>query len=260
MSASRLYHQLPQYIAWRWFSIGLEITTSVCFTTILNCRKCITESSDRPDQHDRCYACLAELVIVSNPTENDYQKSNSLTKSSKSLTRFRRENSSSNSELVTETGGMASIRQNLSSKGLSEISIGLISDARRTGSQSNYESAWRKWFSWYHRKQTDKPRYCFVRDIETILRYFRSLLVNKLLSTKMLTLKLTMLLALTSASRCSEIRHLDTRFYTKSERIFFYHLGFLSQPFTNHRTAGEGEGHFFNSSLPLPPASQTLRH
>ena len=41
--------------------------------------------------------------------------------------------------------------------------------------------------------------------------------------------------------------------------IFFY-LGFLSQPFMNHRTVGEGGGHFFNSSLPLPPASQTLRH
>ena len=25
-------------------------------------------------------------------------------------------------------------------------------------------------------------------------------------------------------------------------RIFFFYLGFLSQPFTNHRTAGEGEG------------------
>ena len=37
-------------------------------------------------------------------------------------------------------------------------------------------------------------------------------------------------------------------------------LGFLSQPFTNHRTAGEEGGHFFNSSLPLPPASQTLRY
>ena len=28
---------------------------------------------------------------------------------------------------------------------------------------------------------------------------------------------------------------------------------------SNTRT-GEGGGHFFNSSLPLPPASQTLRH
>ena len=41
--------------------------------------------------------------------------------------------------------------------------------------------------------------------------------------------------------------------------VFFFYLGFLSRPFTNHRTAGEGGGHFFNSSLPLPPASQTLR-
>ena len=36
--------------------------------------------------------------------------------------------------------------------------------------------------------------------------------------------------------------------------VFFFYLGFLSQPFTNHRTAGEGGGHFFNSSLPLLPA------
>ena len=42
--------------------------------------------------------------------------------------------------------------------------------------------------------------------------------------------------------------------------IFFFYLGFLSRTFSNHRTAGEEGGHFFNSSLPLPPASQTLRH
>ena len=33
--------------------------------------------------------------------------------------------------------------------------------------------------------------------------------------------------------------------------FFFFYLGFLSQPFTNHRTAREERGHFFNSSLPL---------
>ena len=40
----------------------------------------------------------------------------------------------------------------------------------------------------------------------------------------MLTLKLTMLLALMSASRCSEIRHLDIRFYTKSKRKFCFNV------------------------------------
>ena len=42
--------------------------------------------------------------------------------------------------------------------------------------------------------------------------------------------------------------------------FFFFYMGFLSRTFTNHRTAGEGGGHFINSSLPLPPTSQTLRH
>ena len=42
--------------------------------------------------------------------------------------------------------------------------------------------------------------------------------------------------------------------------IYIYIYFYLSRPFTNHRTAGEGGEHFFNSSLPLPPASQTLRH
>ena len=36
--------------------------------------------------------------------------------------------------------------------------------------------------------------------------------------------------------------------------------GFFSRTFTIHKTAGEGEGYFFNSFLPLPPTSQTLRH
>ena len=42
--------------------------------------------------------------------------------------------------------------------------------------------------------------------------------------------------------------------------LFFFYLGFLSRTFSNHRTAGEEGGHFFNSSLPLQPASETLRH
>ena len=43
-------------------------------------------------------------------------------------------------------------------------------------------------------------------------------------------------------------------------QFFFFYLGFLSRPFTNNRTAGEWGGHSFNSSLPLPPASQTFKH
>ena len=31
--------------------------------------------------------------------------------------------------------------------------------------------------------------------------------------------------------------------------FFFFYLGFLSQTFMNHRTAGEGEGHLFEVGL-----------
>ena len=41
---------------------------------------------------------------------------------------------------------------------------------------------------------------------------------------------------------------------------FFFYLGFLSRTFMINRTAGEGGGYFFRSSLPLPPVSQTLRY
>ena len=42
--------------------------------------------------------------------------------------------------------------------------------------------------------------------------------------------------------------------------FFWSNLGFLSRTFTIHGIAGEGGGYFFKSCLPLPPASQTLRH
>ena len=42
--------------------------------------------------------------------------------------------------------------------------------------------------------------------------------------------------------------------------IYSVWVFFLSRTFANHRNAGEGVGDFFNSQLPLPPASQALRH
>ena len=68
--------------------------------------------------------------MVSNPVKKDFQKFNSLAKSSKSFNHSRMENSSSNSKLVPETGGMASIRQSLSLKQISEKAIDLTPNAR----------------------------------------------------------------------------------------------------------------------------------
>ena len=58
-------------------------------------------------------------------------------------------------------------------------------------------------------------------------------------------------------------KFLRTPFFVEHLLFFlflFFYLGFLSQPFTNHRTTREGSGHFFNSSLLIPPTSRTLKH
>ena len=48
-----------------------------------------------------------------------------------------------------------------------------------------------------YKKRPAKPRYFFMWDIQTVSRYLRSIPWNTLLGTEILTLKLTMLLALT---------------------------------------------------------------
>ena len=41
---------------------------------------------------------------------------------------------------------------------------------------------------------------------------------------------------------------------------FLFYLGFLSRTFVTYRTVGERGDYIFNSSVPLSPASHTLRH
>ena len=56
-------------------------------------------------------------------------------------------------------------------------------------------------------------------------------------------------------------RNLNISFSMSLQNIYIYiYIYIYLFTLTNHRTAGEGGGHFFKSALPLPPASQTLRH
>ena len=59
--------------------------------------------------------------MVSDPVENDYQKFNSFTRLSKRFAKARKENSSSNSKRVTETGGTASIGKVYVQEGYQEM-------------------------------------------------------------------------------------------------------------------------------------------
>lgn len=72
-----------------------------------------------------------------------------------------------------------------------------------------------------------KPKFCFVWDVENVLRYLKSL--GSVLSDKMLTMKVTMLLALASVCRAHEIKYLDKDFMIRTEEKFVFHFGVVTK-------------------------------
>ena len=68
----------------------------------------------------------------------------------------------------------------------------------------------RKLLSGVFNLRPPQPKYTFIWDVQTVLEYIEvNWPVNNVLSDKLLSLKLSMLLALASASREIHIRHLD---------------------------------------------------
>ena len=68
-------------------------------------------------------------------------------------------------------------------------------------------------------KRPPQPKYPFIWDVETVLDFLRKLPGNDLLSDKLLTLKVSMLLSLLSASRVSEIINLRVDYLTKHSSV-----------------------------------------
>ena len=61
-----------------------------------------------------------------------------------------------------------------------------------------------------------QPSYCFVSNVQTVINFIKSEWgKNEDLSDEYLTYKLTMLFAMTSASKVLGLQHLDIRFMTK---------------------------------------------
>ena len=68
-----------------------------------------------------------------------------------------------------------------------------------------------------------QPRYGFTWDVETVLRFINGLDSSKI-DVKLLSLKLTVLLALTGASRASELSMLNTEFLSKYSSVYIFEL------------------------------------
>ena len=71
-----------------------------------------------------------------------------------------------------------------------------------------------------HNKRFPQPKYTFIWDVEKVVSYLSSI-DSENCTDKDLTLKLTMLLALTSAARAHELTYLDIRFLVKHHSFYF---------------------------------------
>ena len=110
------------------YSRGLEESVLLCFSPIFPNRSSVKKSSERPDQTGHRYAHVAEPILIPNFIENGNCQPIPFTQTSKYSFEPRRQNQSFSSEFSSEVSGMASVRKNLSSEGISERATDLISN------------------------------------------------------------------------------------------------------------------------------------
>lgn len=79
------------------------------------------------------------------------------------------------------------------------------------------------------------PKCTSIWDVEMVLNYLREIPENNLLSDKLITLKLTILLALTSAARASELTNLDISFLQKLPSVYVFSISKLTKTWRKGR-------------------------
>ena len=98
---------------------------------------------------------MTNPVLVPSVTKALYSKPLVFTQSPRSVTRPKQGTSSPNNKRKPATPGMDSLRERLSSEGISKESVPIIANARRSGTITHYKSSLRNWHNWCVRRQTD---------------------------------------------------------------------------------------------------------
>jgi len=137
----------------RCFSSGVEPVPGICISTILPNRESVKKGSD--GQNRGFDSSLANTNLVSSNIINVCSGSRTNSIVSESASQSRRQESPSGLKSNLTTSGLYSVRSKLEAEGISKQASSLITAARRNGTTTYYESAWRKWCSWCYERQVD---------------------------------------------------------------------------------------------------------
>ena len=138
----------PRQLCSRFPSALLEKPLRVCIPSILLNRKGTCQSKEGPVSSSYRYTCMANSAMVRNITRNVSSTSHNSIQSDHTVTRSSGAKAPFAGRQPATVGGMEGFRKALEGEGVSKPAATLIKNSRRSGSISNYHSAWRMWASW----------------------------------------------------------------------------------------------------------------
>ena len=122
-----------------------------------------TSSSDR-------HSNMANTTVVCQTTADGNRSSDIATTNQRSAHRSTGKPTSTITNESAATSGMANLQQSLAEQGFSERALQLYTGARRKGTQSVYNSAWKKWDSWCVEQKVN-PFQATVANVANFLAY-----------------------------------------------------------------------------------------
>ena len=150
---------------------NLDRGKSVRVSPILPYSKSISKNTKGKCTNCADSTSLAHTSILPNASRNDCQQSNSTTTSEGPPSVARGTRPSTSSKQHVKTSGMADLRRTRQMQGLSADAAELWVSAWRSGTQSAYDSCWRKWASWCREGQINP----FQASVENVANFLSDL-------------------------------------------------------------------------------------
>ena len=216
----------------------------LCVSTGLPHIKSIVESRPRPGRkNDTNNTGLANTSVVPISDKDVFRCPNFSTKTKEFTAKPNWGNSSINSEQVSNTSDLDNFRKRLSETGISESAARLISNTRRPGSASKYNSSWGKCAGWCSEEKID-PFRCNVKKILDYLAYlsengfqYRTIGCHR-----------------SAISAFHE--HIDRKPVGQHPQVCALMSGVINNRPPQPTIMDKINGNFFTQNLPLPPAAK----
>ena len=146
----------------RCLSNQLEGTGGICISTLCSDRQVFTEGQSGTEHNSVGGTFVEEPSMVSNATRSSSRTSSSHPSLQRPAVRSQRATTSSSVLQQTEVNRLETIRQQNSAAGVSEETSALLLAGWSTGTNSAYQSGWKRWSCWCQRREID-PVLCGVQ-------------------------------------------------------------------------------------------------